>query len=91
MKVNKNMRIVCNKKIMIPVKQIQPGSVFYFGESYYMKLYDPNHDGECCAVSLLDGLVYKESFFKSNVAYEPYAELHVINYPDYEEEVTIME
>ncbi len=56
-----------------------------------MKLYDVNHDGECCAVSLLDGLVYKESFFKSNVAYEPYAELHVINYHDYEEEVTIME
>ncbi len=85
------MRIVCNKKIMIPVNQIQAGNVFYFGESYYMKLYDVNYDGEYCAVNLLDGLVYKESFFKSNVAYEPYAELHVINYPDYEEEVTIME
>lgn len=85
------MRIVCNKKIMIPVNQVHAGSVFYFGESYYMKLYDTNHDGEIYAVNLLDGLVYKESFFKSDVVYEPYAELHVVNYPDYEDGVTIME
>ena len=36
--------------------------------------------GENCAVNLLDGLVYSNSFFKSDV-YEVYAELHVKDNP----------
>lgn len=67
------MKIVSNKKIMTDVMNIKPGHVFCFRETYYMKLADI---GENCAVNLLDGLVYSNSFFKSDV-YEVYAELHV--------------
>ena len=66
------MKIVSNKKMMTNVMNIRSGHVFCFRETYYMKLSDI---GENCAVNLLDGLVYSNSFFKSDV-YEVYAELH---------------
>lgn len=71
------MKIVSNKKFMTDVMNIKPGHVFCFRETYYMKLADI---GENCAVNLLDGLVYSNSFFKSDV-YEVYAELHVKDNP----------
>lgn len=71
------MKIVSNKKMMTNVMNIKPGHVFCFRETYYMKLADI---GENCAVNLLDGLVYSNSFFKSDV-YEVYAELHVKDNP----------
>lgn len=71
------MKIVSNKKMMTNVMNIKSGHVFCFRETYYMKLSDI---GENCAVNLLDGLVYSNSFFKSDV-YEVYAELHVKDNP----------
>lgn len=71
------MKIVSNKKMMTNVMNIKSGHVFCFRETYYMKLADI---GENCAVNLLDGLVYSNSFFKSYV-YEVYAELHVKDNP----------
>lgn len=71
------MKIVSNKKMMTNVMNIKSGDVFCFRETYYMKLSDI---GENCAVNLLDGLVYSNSFFKSDV-YEVYAELHVKDNP----------
>lgn len=71
------MKIVSNKKMMTNVMNIKSGHVFCFRETYYMKLSDI---GENCAVNLLDGLVYSDSFFKSDV-YEVYAELHVKDNP----------
>lgn len=50
------MKILSNKKMMTDVMNIEPGHVFCFGETYYMKLADI---GENCAVNLLDGLVYQ--------------------------------
>ena len=60
------MKIVSNKKMMTNVMNIKSGHVFCFRETYYMKL--------------ADGLVYSNSFFKSDV-YEVYAELHVKDNP----------
>lgn len=72
------MRIVCNKKVMTPMKSIHHGDVFCFRENYYMKIANTNIGiAKDWAVSLLDGFIYDESFFDSDV-YEVDTELHVV-------------
>lgn len=75
------MRIVCNKKIMIPMKSIHHGEVFRYKENYYIKIANTNLGvTKDCAVNLLDGFIYDESYFDSNV-YKVDAELHTTDNP----------
>lgn len=72
------MRIICNKKVMAPMKSTHHGEVFRFREDYYMKIANTNSGvAKDWAVSLLDGFIYDESFFDSDV-YEVDTELHVV-------------
>lgn len=81
MEVNKNMIIVCNKKVMVPMKNIRHGEVFRYKENYYMKIANTNFGIEKDrAVNLLDGFIYDESFFDSDV-YKVDAELHTTDNP----------
>lgn len=75
------MRIVCNKKIMIPMKSIHHGEVFRYKENYYMKIANTNLGvTKDYAVNLLDGFIYDESYFDLNV-YKVDAELHTADNP----------
>lgn len=75
------MIIVCNKKAMVPMKNIHPGQVFRYNEKYYVKIANTNFGIEKeRAVDLLDGFIYDESFFDSDV-YKVDAELHTTDNP----------
>lgn len=75
------MIIVCNKKVIVPMKNIHHGEVFRYKENYYMKIANKNFGIEKeCAVNLLDGFIYDESFFDSDV-YKVDAELHTTDNP----------
>lgn len=81
MEVNRNMRIVCNKKIMIPMKSIHHGEVFRYMENYYMKIANTNLGvTKDYAVNLLNGFIYDEAYFDSDV-YKVDAELHTTDNP----------
>lgn len=75
------MRIICNKKVKVPMKSIHRGEVFRYKEYYYMKIANTNFGAaKDCAVNLLDGFIYDESFFDSDV-YKVDAELHTTDNP----------
>lgn len=55
------MRIICNKKVMAPMKSIHHGEVFRFREDYYMKIANTNSGvAKDRAVNLLNGFIYDE-------------------------------
>lgn len=55
------MRIICNKKVMAPMKSIHHREVFRFREDYYMKIANTNSGvAKDRAVNLLNGFIYDE-------------------------------
>lgn len=63
------------------MKNIHHGEVFRYKENYYMKIANKNFGIEKeRAVNLLDGFIYDESFFDSDV-YKVDAELHMTDNP----------
>lgn len=63
------------------MKNIHHGEVFRYKENYYMKIANKNFGiVKERAVNLLDGFIYDESFFDSDV-YKVDAELHTTDNP----------
>lgn len=66
---------------MASMKSIHHGEVFRFREDYYMKIANTNSGvAKDRAVNLLNGFIYDESFFDSDV-YKVDAELHTTDNP----------